>query len=164
MKRRTMISMVGATLWSTTMAGCLDADTGADDRSPSPTSSPSPTPTSSPSPTPTEAPPSTESNDPDPDLPIHVENRHDATHTIALTVTRESGETVHEETYEVTAGADREVYNLDEADPDGVESFEIEATMDDRTASATVETSSCYGEAIVAVSEDGELHVTYSIC
>ena len=116
---------------------------------------------------PTESPPESTygaGSDPDPDLPVYVENDHDATHDVTVTITRESGETVYDETHEVAPGSDREVYNLREADPDGVESFTITVTMDGTEKSITVETSACYGSAIVAVNEDGELYPYYSIC
>ena len=61
-------------------------------------------------------------------------------------------------------GIERTVCNLREASPDGVETFEITATMGDATESVEVETSACYGDAIVSVTADGELSTTYSIC
>lgn len=103
------------------------------------------------------------SRQPDPDLPVTVENDHDAAHTVELTVSRD-GTTVHEATHDLSPGADREVYNLREADPDGIETFTVAATLGDRTGSATVETSGCYGSVVVVVQKDGELFVTYSIC
>ena len=101
---------------------------------------------------------------PDPDLPIMVENRHDEAHEIELTVTRESGETVYEATETVAPGEDREAYNLREAEPDGVEAFTIEARMGEETGSVEVETSACYGLVEVGVNEDGTLYPTYAIC
>ncbi|PSQ03443.1 hypothetical protein BRC95_08930 [Halobacteriales archaeon QS_5_68_33] len=120
------------------------------------------------SPSPTDGPGTTPithaSSQPDPDLPVSLDNRHDERHEIGVEITRESGGTVHDETHTIDPGIERTVYNLREASPDGVETFEITATMGDATESVEVETSACYGDAIVSVTEDGELYLYYSIC
>jgi len=103
-------------------------------------------------------------SDPDPDLAVSLDNEHDEDHTIRVEIRREGGETVYAETHEIAAGSEREVYNLREASPDGVETFEITATMDGETESMRVETSTCYGEAIVSVTDDGMLYPYYAIC
>jgi len=104
------------------------------------------------------------SSQPDPDLGVLLENRDDERREVRLEVTRESGETVHDETHAIDPGTERTVYNLRKASPDGIERFEIAATMGDATESVEVETSACYGDAIVSVTADGELSTTYSIC
>ena len=120
------------------------------------------------SPSPTDGPGTTPithaSSQPDPDLPVSLDNRHDERHEIGVEITRESGGTVHDETHTIDPGIERTVYNLREASPDGVETFEITATMGETTESVRVETSACYGDAIVSVTEDGELYPYYSIC
>jgi len=120
------------------------------------------------SPSPTDGPGTTPithaSSQPDPDLPVSLDNRHDERHEIGVEITRESGGTVYDETHTMDPGIERTVYNLREASPDGVETFEITATMGETTESVRVETSACYGDAIVSVTEDGELYPYYSIC
>ena len=101
---------------------------------------------------------------PDPDLPVRIANDAEETRTVSLTVTRESGEVVHEATHEAPPGSDREVYNLRAADPDGVESFEIAAERGDASDSVTVQTSECYGHVIVGFTEEEDLFVTYAVC
>jgi hypothetical protein len=100
---------------------------------------------------------------PNPDLAVRIENNGGETRSVSLTVTRESGEVVHEATHEAPPGSDREVYNLRAADPDGVESFEIVAERGDASESVTVQTSDCFGDVIVMIDEEG-FRVTYAIC
>jgi len=104
------------------------------------------------------------SSQPDPDLDVLLHNEHDESHEIGVDVARESGEMVYDGTHAIDPGAERTVYNLREASPDGVETFEITATMGEATESMQVETSACYGDAIVSVTDDGELYPYYSIC
>lgn len=103
-------------------------------------------------------------SDPDPDLQVSLDNEHRESHEIRLEIQRESGETVYAETHEIGAGNERDVYNLREASPDGVETFTITATMGGNTESIRVETSTCYGAAIVSVTDDGALYPYYAIC
>jgi hypothetical protein len=162
MERRRFLAACGLAV--TTTAGCLGpagGDTPSDGHETPKTDSPP-----SPSDVSGDAPPTGEDpmDDPDDDLAVGIENRSNETRTITLTVSRESGETVYEETHEVEAGTDRDVYNLREADPDGVESFVVTAEIDGTEESATVQTSECYGDAFVAIAEDGDFYVTYAVC
>jgi len=125
---------------------------GGDDPSPSPGDGPARTPSGDPS------------SDPDPDLPISLDNEHDERHEIEVEIKRESGETVYAETHVIDADTEREIYNLREASPEGVEPFSITATMDGTTESIRVETSTCYGQVFISVTEDGMLYPYYSIC
>jgi hypothetical protein len=121
----------------------------------------------------------------DPDHRISVNNDADEARTARTWVVREeTGETVFEATRGVPAGAEVEVYNLKEADPDGIETFRVCGQLVDSaggtatttttatTASeesdsrgcATLQTSECYGEAIVTVEKDDSLAVIYAIC
>ena len=100
---------------------------------------------------------------PDPDLPVRIVNDVEETRSVSLTVTRESGEVVHEATHEAPPGSDREVYNLRAADPDGIESFDIAVKHGDASDSVGVRTSECYGHVIVSVDDEGP-GVTYSVC
>ncbi|WP_336022127.1 hypothetical protein [Halobellus salinisoli] len=128
---------------------------------------------SSPGPTPGEQtrPPSTFegtagwSEEPDPDKAVYVENRWNQSVEIRIQVVREAtNETVYDETSTFEPGADREVYNLADANPDGVESFRVIATAMNTTESVTTETNKCYGSAHVEITENGELYPYYAIC
>ena len=105
------------------------------------------------------------SNQPDPDKRVHLENAWNRSVEIRISVVREAtNETVHEGTYTLEPGEEREVYNVADADPDGVESFRVSATARNTTESVTIETNVCYGGAHVEVTEDGTLYPYYSIC
>jgi hypothetical protein len=126
------------------------------------------------------------SNEPDPDLPVYLNNDGSETRMVRVRVVRErTGETVFEETRENPGGTEYAMYNLKQADPEGVESFRVcgelvdsDADTESGTASgeettseesdvrgcATVKTNECYGTAHVAVEEGGSLAVFYSIC
>ncbi|MFD1597392.1 hypothetical protein [Halobellus rarus] len=157
-------------------AGCLGGtpSTGTDSATPTqtPTATEMPgTPTPTPDPTPGETSSgewtTTEqaSEQPDADKAIHVENRWNHSVEIRISVVREAtNETVYEETETFEPGADRDVYNLEEASPEGIESFRITATARNSTESVTIETNACYGNAYVEITEDGELYPYYAIC
>jgi hypothetical protein len=117
---------------------------------------------------PTGSPQTTPLGDPeseaDPDLQVSLDNERDESHRIAVEIRRENGDVVYAETHEIEADSERDIYNLREASPDGVEAFEISATMDGETESMRVETSTCYGDAIVSVTDDGDLYPYYAIC
>ena len=159
MERRQVLAACGLGLAG--VAGCF-ADDAGDDRStdtPATDTAPTDTPTTEP----TDRDGEHAAEQPDPDVAVRVENDGGETRSVSLTVTRESGEVVHEATYEAPPGSDREVYNLRAADPDGIESFEIAAERGDASESVTVQTSECYGHVIVSVDDEG-LGVTYSVC
>lgn len=158
MNRRAVLLAAGAALGAGGLAGCLESPSNDALES-------TPTAESTGSPTPTEGPLSHHeaSNAPDPDLPIVAENRHDVAHALSVAVARD-GETLHEATYELAPGDDRELYNLRETDPDGIESFTVTATLDGRTESVDVRTNACHGHVVAWISEDGDLGMTYSIC
>ena len=102
---------------------------------------------------------------PDADKAVHVENRWNRSVEIRISVVRAAtNETVYEETETFEAGADRDVYNLAEVSPEGVESFRITATARNTTESVPIETSVCYGNAYVEITEDGSLYPYYAIC
>lgn len=42
--------------------------------------------------------------------------------------------------------------------------FEVPPTMGEQSDSVTIETDDCHGEAIISVTDSGELQVIYSIC
>ena len=105
------------------------------------------------------------SNQPDPDKRVRLENAWNQSVEIRIQVVREAtNETVHEGTYTLDPGEEREVYNVADADPDGIESFRVTATVRNTTESVTIETNQCYGGAYVEVLEDGTLYPYYAIC
>ena len=102
---------------------------------------------------------------PDADTAVHVENGWNRSVEIRISVVREAtNETVYEETEAFGAGADRDVYNLAEASPEGVESFRITATARHTTESVPIETGVCYGNAYVEITEEGERYPYHAIC
>lgn len=157
------------------VGGCLadgDGDGGAAPTTQTPTADPTTTPDRPGTTDGTDAPGTTQrpsasrsaADVPDPDLPVVLYNQDRESHVVAVTVRRESGETVHEGAYEVGGGSEREVYNLRAAAPDGIETFEVTASMGDQSGTVVVETSACYGTVLVRVTQDGVLSPTFSIC
>lgn len=122
------------------------------------------------------------SNSPDPDHEIVVEGEASGTRTLHIEVVREStGEAVFETTEAVTAGEESAVYNLRDADPEGVESFRVCAELAGETTTTgtisetdaedsssrdcvTIATNECYGNARVTLTDDGGVEIIYAIC
>jgi len=105
------------------------------------------------------------SNHPDPDKAVRLENAWNQSVEIRISVVREAtNETIHEGTYTLEPGEQREVYDTADADPEGIESFRVTATARNATESVTIETNACYGGAYVEVLEDGTLYPYYAIC
>lgn len=120
------------------------------------------------------------SNSPDPDHDVVVGNDAAESRTLRVAVVREAtGRTVFETTAELPPGGERVVYNLREADPDGVETFRVCAELVGAGAAtatdsereglshrdcATVDTSECYGDAYPTLREDGSVRIVYAIC
>lgn len=122
---------------------------------------------------------------PDPDHVVYLHNSGTRDRTVHLQVVRqETNELVFEATRTVAGGTERAVYNLREAEPAGVEAFQVcgrlvepmptRATGSTEDASetpapasrdcATVRTNACYGSTHVSVSDEGGVTVIYSIC
>ena len=78
--------------------------------------------------------------------------------------TSPTGETVHEGTYTLDPGTEREVYDVADADPDGVESFRVTATARNATGTVTIETSACSTDAFVEITSSGELDPLRGVC
>lgn len=118
------------------------------------------------SPTDQQSPPSTvsASQQPDPDVDVILVNEHDTAHQYSVTIRRESGAIVYAATHEVPASGERQIYNLIEADPDGIEAFTISSIVGGQEEAITVRTNACYGNAIIEVTAAGELYPYYSIC
>lgn len=102
---------------------------------------------------------------PDPDKEVRVENAWNRTAEVRVRVIRvATNETVYDETLSLEPSTERTVYNVSEADPDGIESFRVVATFANTTGSVTIETSGCYGDAFVEITDEGELYPYYAIC
>lgn len=179
LRRRTVVGAVVAGL-----AGCVapsgsgdtTRSTGTDsppdsteppaDSTDTPTASPTESETPTGSPSETDPPTGHEAalNEPDPDHDVRLRNDHDETHTVRVTVTRRSGETVYEARHEVEPGAERTVYSLAEADPAGIETFTVAVTFGETTDSVDLETNVCYGDAYAEITTEGSLYLYYEIC
>jgi len=156
-------------------AGLAPTDGAPAPAGPSPTASPTATQTDTVTETATDTPdapatptdeptPGTPHYGPEPDHEVVVENRLDGEETLHVRVIREAtNETVYDEAVALPPG-ERVVYNTAEADPDGIESFRVVAERGGDRASVTIETSECYGDAIVWPTDDGGVDATYSVC
>ncbi|WP_135823852.1 hypothetical protein [Halorussus ruber] len=119
---------------------------------------------------------------PDADHAITLRSEVGETRVRVRVVREETGEVVFETTETTPVGGD--LYNLREADPEGIETFRIcaelvgsggtatesDATEPDsgedtrRRDCATIRTSACYADAHVTVEEDGSVSIVYAIC
>lgn len=105
------------------------------------------------------------SKQPDPDKTVTLENRWTERVEMRVRVVREAtNETVHEGTYTLSPGAERTVYNVSAADPDGIESFTVVVTARGTTDRVTIRTNACYGDAYAEIQDDGTFYVYYAIC
>lgn len=115
-------------------------------------------------------------NEPKADHAVYLANEGSRARTVSVAVTREAtGDPVFEEALTAQPGLESEIYNLNRADPEGVEAFSICARLvaptPDPTATVgpdreciTMQTDACYGTAHITVLESGELQVFHSIC
>jgi hypothetical protein len=152
---------------SVLVAGCGGGPgAGSAGPEPSATANPSSTPTASPSATPTSDPVLTgPGGSPDPDKRVTLGNEWTESVAMTLRVVRvATNETVHEASYELAPGEEREVYSTAAADPDGVESFRVVVAARGQTRAVTIETEACYGGAYGIVRPDGALDVFYAVC
>ncbi|GAA3879523.1 MULTISPECIES: hypothetical protein [Haloarcula] len=105
------------------------------------------------------------SNPPSPDHSLYLENNWNESATFEITVVRQaSNETVHDRSYVLDAGEEREVYNTNSSSPDGIETFEVRWMARNETGQVNITTSTCYGSAHVIIEEDGSPGTIYSIC
>ena len=94
---------------------------------------------------------------PDPDKTVQLENPWNQSVEIRISVVREAtNETVHEGTYTLDPGTEREVYDVADADPDGVESFRVTAIARTATGTVTIETGACSTDAHVEITSSGD--------
>ena len=110
-------------------------------------------------------------NVPDPDHPIYLDNQESEPRRVRVRVEQiATGKLVFDETREIAPGAEVEVYNLEQADPEGVEAYAVCGEAVDRPAigergpeCVTIESSRCYGSVHVTVRGDA-VDVIYAIC
>lgn len=103
-------------------------------------------------------------NTPDPDKSVNLENQGNNTQDVRIEVVRDStGNIVHNQTYSVNDTIDN-VYNLKEADPEGVESFTVMATTDEDSDQVSLDTSRCFGNVYVEVTEKNGIYVYHTVC
>lgn len=102
---------------------------------------------------------------PDPHHSVQLENNWNQSVEVHVRVIREAtNTTVHNETYTLEPGSERTVYNVAEAEPDGIETFDVAITALNTTENTGIRTSKCFGNAFARIQNDGELFVSYSIC
>lgn len=102
---------------------------------------------------------------PDSDKEVHLENLWNQSVTMHVQVIREAtNRTVHDESYELEPDTERTVYNVSEANPDGIEEFTVVVTARNTTERVTIETNRCYGDAYAEIQEDGSLYLYHAIC
>lgn len=151
--RRSVLAAAGASL---ALAGCLtEAPDGSGGEKPTERTTVRSTPTGRPGTEagPGETTPGTTgdwieraSNTPNPDHGVSIENEAAVSATLRVAVVREAaGKAVFETTRRVGPGAEVAVFNLEQADPEGVERFEVCAELvasgGTETGSATATTS-----------------------
>lgn len=99
------------------------------------------------------------------DHSVDLENHGSESATFDISVVRNAtGEIVHNRSYVLGPDESREVYNADEASPNGVETFEIHWTIRNESGQVNIRTNQCYGGADVVIREDGTASSHYSIC
>ena len=102
---------------------------------------------------------------PDPRHSVQLENNWNQSVDVHVRVMRDAtNTTVHNETYTLEPGSERTAYNVVEAEPDGIETFDIAITALNTTENTEIRTSECFGNAFARIRDDGELFVSYSIC
>ncbi|WP_459192157.1 hypothetical protein [Halosimplex sp. J119] len=105
------------------------------------------------------------SNRPSADHALSIENYGNESATFDVTVVRNAtGEVVHNRSYTVEPGERREVYNTNESDPDGVETFDFRWEARNESGTIDIETNSCYGTVLLSIDRDGSASGTYTIC
>lgn len=102
---------------------------------------------------------------PDPHHSVRLDNNWNQGVDVHVRVTRgATNTTVHNETYTLQPGSERTAYNVAEAEPDGIETFDVAITALNSTENTEIQTNKCYGNAFARIQDNGELFVSYSIC
>ena len=91
---------------------------------------------------------------PDPDQSIQIKNERSDPVNVTATVVRETtGETVHNQTYSLQPDETITAYNTRQANPDGVEEFDVSVTANGSSDSFIMETDMCQGDITAQVTE-----------
>ena len=102
---------------------------------------------------------------PEPDHSIQIKNERSDPVNVTATVVRETtGEIVHNQTYTLQPDETNTAYNTRQANPDGIEKFNVSVTSGGSTDSFTLETDQCMGHLTAQVTESDGIDMLYSIC
>ena len=102
---------------------------------------------------------------PDEDHAIEIENPTTESVETTVTVRRVSTETVvHDQTHAVQPGETTTVYNTRQADPDGIEEFNISVATNGSTDSLRMKTNECWGDVVGRVNASDGVSLVYAIC
>lgn len=105
-------------------------------------------------------------NTPDTDKRIELANRFTETATVQVTVTRDTTDRlVYNGAHTLAPGTETDsIYNLNQSNPDGIETYTLTATALNQTETIELRTTQCQGGAIVEIADDGQLYPFYAIC
>ena len=102
---------------------------------------------------------------PEPDHPIAIENMRSEPVNMTVVVRREkTGKTVHNQTYTLQPDETVTAYNTRQANPDGVEEFNVSVTADGLADSFTMETDTCQGDILAEVTESDGIDWVWTEC
>jgi hypothetical protein len=102
---------------------------------------------------------------PEPDHQIAIENMRSEPVNMTVAVRREkTGKTVHNQTYTLQPDKTVTAYNTRQANPDGVEEFNVSVTVDGLADSFTMETDTCQGDILAQVTESDGIDWVWAEC
>jgi hypothetical protein len=102
---------------------------------------------------------------PDEDHAIEIENPTTESVEMTVTVRRVSTETVvHDQTHTVQPEETATIYNTRQADPDGIEEFNLSVATNGSTDSLRMKTNECWGDVVARVSASDGVSLVYAIC
>jgi len=102
---------------------------------------------------------------PDEDHAIEIENPTTESVEMTVTVRRVSTETVvHDQTHTVQPEETATIYNTRQADPDGIEEFNLSVATNGSTDSLSMKTNECWGDVVARVSASDGVSLVYAIC
>lgn len=105
------------------------------------------------------------SNQPSLDHSLYLENQWNESTTVEIIVVRNAtSEIVHNRSYVLDPGEEREVYNTNRTASNGIETFEFQWIAQNQTGQVDITTNSCYGDVYVTVQDDGTAGSSYTIC
>lgn len=103
------------------------------------------------------------SSQPQSDHLIILRNESDTTRQISVTVSQ--SEVVYENDFTLRPGERENAYNIEQADPTGVEEFDITVVSGDGSETIRLVTTDCYGDLLAEIQSEGGLDLRYtSIC